>query len=47
MLVFSSDQLVKYRSLQNQKISVSGTLFAGHTQHHFTEVLLVVTEVKK
>jgi hypothetical protein len=46
-LVFSSDQLVKYRSLQNQKISVSGTLFAGHTQHHFTEVLLMITEVKK
>jgi hypothetical protein len=46
-LVFSSDQLAKYRSLQNQKISVIGTLFAGHTQHHFTEVLMLVARIKK
>jgi hypothetical protein len=46
-LVVNSDQLVKYRLLQNQKISVIGTLFAGHTQHHFTDVLLMVTKVKK
>lgn len=46
-LVFNAEQLRKYRTLENQKVSLTGTLFAGHTQHHFTEVLLTVADVKK
>jgi hypothetical protein len=45
-LVFNNAQLAKFRLLQNQNLSVTGTLFAGHTQYHFTEVLLIVSRVK-
>ena len=46
-LVFSPDRLAKNRGLQNQNISIIGTLFGGHTQHHFTRVLMMVAKVKK
>lgn len=46
-LVFNNEQLRKSKNLVNQKVFVTGTLFAGHTQHHFTDVLLMVAEVKK
>lgn len=46
-LVLNSKQLREIRALQNQKISATGTLFAAHTQHHFTEVLLIVTNFRK
>lgn len=46
-LVLNSKQFRGIRALQNQKVTVTGTLFAGHTQHHFTDVLLMVTDFKK
>jgi hypothetical protein len=46
-LVLTAAQTRRIRALGNRKISVSGTLFAAHTQHHFTEVLLIVGEVAK
>jgi hypothetical protein len=46
-LVLKSEQIRKFRALQNQNISVTGTLFAGHTQHHFTEVLIMVAGGEK
>ena len=46
-LVLNREHLIKSRDLQNRKISVNGALFAGHTQHHFTDVLLMVANVKK
>lgn len=46
-LVLNSKQFRGIRALQNQKVTVTGTLFAGHTQHHFTEVLLMVTDFEK
>ena len=46
-LVLTAEQMRRARSLLNQKITVSGTLFGAHTQHHFTEVLLIVSEITK
>ncbi|HSK71733.1 MAG TPA: DUF4431 domain-containing protein [Pyrinomonadaceae bacterium] len=46
-LVLNSKQFRVIRDLQNQKVSVTGTLFAAHTQHHFTDVLLIVTKFRK
>jgi hypothetical protein len=46
-LVLNGEQMRRYRPLLNQKITVAGTLFAAHTQHHFTEVLLIVGEMAK
>jgi hypothetical protein len=46
-LVLTAAQMRRYRPLLNQKITVAGTLFAAHTQHHFTEVLLIVSEMAK
>lgn len=46
-LVLNKEQFAKHRGLINQNITVTGTLFAGHTQHHFTEVLMIVTDMKK
>lgn len=46
-LVLTAEQMHRYRPLLNQKITVAGTLFAAHTQHHFTEVLLIVGEMAK
>ena len=46
-LVLTAEQMRRYRPLLNQKTAVAGTLFAAHTQHHFTEVLLIVGEMTK
>jgi hypothetical protein len=46
-LVLNKEQLIKYRDLRNRTIAVRGSLFAGHTQHHFTDVLLMVINVKR
>lgn len=46
-LVLTADQMRRARSLVNQKITIAGTLFAAHTQHHFTEVLMIVGEISK
>ena len=46
-LVLTAEQMRRYRPLLNQKITVAGTLFAAHTQHHFTEVLMIVGKISK
>jgi hypothetical protein len=46
-LVLTSEQMRRLRPLLNEKITVAGTLFAAHTQHHFTEVLMIVGEMAK
>ena len=46
-LVLTGEQMRRFRPMINQKITVAGTLFAAHTQHHFTEVLLIVSEMAK
>ncbi len=46
-LVLTAEQMRRARPLLNQKITVTGTLFAAHTQHHFTEVLMIVSEITK
>lgn len=46
-LVLTAEQMRRARPLLNQKITVAGTLFAAHTQHHFTEVLMIVSELTK
>jgi hypothetical protein len=45
-LVLSSEQFKKYRTNLNRKIEAGGTLFGAHTQHHFTNVLMIVEEIK-
>ncbi|HEX8399908.1 MAG TPA: DUF4431 domain-containing protein [Pyrinomonadaceae bacterium] len=45
-LVLSSEQFKKYRANLNKKIEAGGTLFGAHTQHHFTNVLMIVEEIK-
>lgn len=46
-LVFTAEQVRRYRALLNQKVQLKGRLFAAHTQHHFTDVLMMVGEAKK
>jgi hypothetical protein len=46
-LVLTAEQMRRARFLINQKITLAGTLFAAHTQHHFTEVLMIVGEISK
>ena len=45
-LVLDSEKYRSSRSLVNKNVIVSGTLFGEHTQHHFTKVLLTVSEIK-
>lgn len=44
-LVLTAEMFKKYRALVNKKIAARGTLFGAHTQHHFTDVLMIVEEV--
>lgn len=45
-LVLTGEMFKKYRAQLNKKVEASGTLFGGHTQHHFTSVLMIVEEIK-
>jgi len=45
-LAFSEEKFKSSRALLNKTVSVSGTLFGEHTQHHFTKVLMIVSEIK-
>ena len=45
-LAFSAEKFKSSRSLLNKNVTVSGTLFGEHTQHHFTKVLLMVATIK-
>ena len=45
-LAFDAEKLKSSRPLLNKNVSVSGTLFGEHTQHHFTKVLMMVSEIK-
>lgn len=45
-LVLTPRDYKSYQKYLTKKVSVGGTLFYGHTQHHFTEVLLSVTTIK-
>lgn len=44
-LVLSAEQFKKYRAHLNKKTIAGGTLFGAHTQHHFTDVLMIVEEI--
>lgn len=44
-LVLTAEMFKKYRAQLNKKIEASGTLFGAHTQHHFTDVLMIVEEI--
>ena len=45
-LVLDPEMFGKYRSLLGKRVKVTGTLFSEHTAHHFTPVLLDVTEIR-
>lgn len=45
-LAFDAEKYKSARLLLNKNVSVSGTLFGEHTQHHFTKVLMMVSEIK-
>lgn len=45
-LAFDAEKYKSARALLNKNVSVSGTLFGEHTQHHFTKVLMSVSEIK-
>lgn len=45
-LVLQPNDYKVFQKYLNKKVSVSGTLFYGHTQHHFTQVLLSVTAIQ-
>ena len=45
-LVLTPNDYKNYQKYLTKKVSASGTLFYGHTQHHFTEVLLSVTVIR-
>ena len=36
-----------YRQFTGKKVVVKGTLFRGHTGHHYTDVLMTVLEIRK
>ena len=44
-LVLTPTDYQRFGKYSNQRVSVDGTLFYGHTQHHFTEVLLSVSAI--
>jgi len=45
-LVLEPEMFGKYRRLLGKKVKATGTLFGEHTAHHFTPVLLDVTEIR-
>lgn len=45
-LAFDAEKFKSSRALLNKNVTVSGTLFGEHTQHHFTKVLMMVSEIK-
>lgn len=45
-LAFDAEKYKSSRALLNKNVSVSGTLFGEHTQHHFTKVLIMVSDIK-
>lgn len=45
-LVLDADKYRKNTAAPNKQIEASGTLFGAHTQHHFTDVLLIVGDIK-
>lgn len=45
-LAFDAEKYKSSRLLLNKNVMVSGTLFGEHTQHHFTKVLMSVSEIK-
>lgn len=44
-LVLEPGMFKKYRHLVGKRVTTRGTLFGEHTAHHFTPVLLDVTEM--
>jgi hypothetical protein len=44
-LVFLTEKNISYRHLVGKVVTAKGTLFQGHTGHHYTEVLLVVNAI--
>ena len=44
-LVLDPEMFGKYRRLLGKKVRATGTLFGEHTAHHFTPVLLDVSEL--
>lgn len=44
-LVLDADQYEAYRSLVGRKVTVTGTLYLGHTGHHFKPILINVKEL--
>lgn len=45
-LAFNDETYKSALSLIDKNVSVSGTLFGEHTQHHFTKVLMMVSDIK-
>ena len=45
-LAFDAEKYKAARLLINKNVKVSGTIFGEHTQHHFTKVLMSVSEIK-
>lgn len=45
-LVLDPEMFGKYRKLLGKKVTATGTLFGEHTAHHFTPVLLDVSEIR-
>lgn len=45
-LVLTAEQYREFKKYLNKRVAASGTLFHSHTQHHFTDVLLTVSEIK-
>ncbi len=45
-LVLDPEMFGKYRGLLGKKVRATGTLFGEHTAHHFTPVLLDVSEIR-
>ena len=45
-LALDPEMFGKYRRLLGKKVRATGTLFGEHTAHHFTPVLLDVSEIR-
>jgi hypothetical protein len=45
-LVLTAEQYKQFQSNLNKKVAARGKLFGAHTQHHFTDVLMIVEEIK-
>jgi len=46
-LVLEADEYKKYRNLVNKFAMANGTLFAAHTAHHHTTLLLSVDKIER